>query len=182
MRKNFFVKIYDLFRYKIPSFFKNIWYFRKSLWDFRWWDYHFTLEMMKTSLEIMSDNLEKKGIEVDVPRLKKVAKMKRAIEIMNNMNGVIHIEMAEKELGKLILKDWEFVPEGKDYYSLIDNLTKQESSHNRKIYSRAREIEKSEWKELWDIFEGQHHEKYKKLKNIDWDEWFDGSGMQTWWD
>jgi hypothetical protein len=85
------------------TFLKNIWAFRKALWKFRWWDYNFTLEMMKTSLQIMSDNLETKGIEVDGPRMKKVDKMRRAIEIMNNMNNVHHIEMAEKELGKLFI-------------------------------------------------------------------------------
>lgn len=182
MRENFFVKIYDLFRYKIPYFIKNIWYFRKSLWNFRWYDYHYTLEMVKTSLQIMSDKLEKDGLEVDGPRLKKVAKMRRAIQIINNMNGVVHIEMAEKELGKLIIKDWEFVPEGSDHYSLKDNLTKEESAHNKLIYERAREIEQQEWKELWTIFEGQNLEKLKKNKNLNWDEWFDGSGMQGWWD
>ncbi len=73
------------------TFLKNIWVFRKSLWKFRWWDYHFTLDMMKTSLKIMSDTLETKGIEVDGSRLKKVAKMRRAIEIMNNLEGIQHI-------------------------------------------------------------------------------------------
>ena len=60
---------------KFFRFIKNVWAFRKSLWNFRWWDYTFTLDMMKVCLKEMSDNLETKGIEVDEPRLKKVAKM-----------------------------------------------------------------------------------------------------------
>ena len=130
----------------------------------------------------MANNLETKGLEVDGPRLKKVAKMRRAVEIINNMNDLTHIEMAERELGPLIIRDWEFVPEGVDSYSLKDNLNKKEKDHNRKVYNRARQIEQEEWKELWYIFEGQQHEKYRKMKDVEWDDWFDGSGMQTWWD
>ena len=77
MRRNFFQKIYDLFRYDIPRFVKNFWRFRKNLWNFRWYDYSYTLSMLRTSLQIMADNVETKGYEVDVSRLKKVAKEQR---------------------------------------------------------------------------------------------------------
>jgi hypothetical protein len=50
----------------------------------------------------MSDNVEKRGNEVDEPRLKKVAAMRRAIELIQNYNEDIYIDMAEKELGKLL--------------------------------------------------------------------------------
>jgi len=182
MNRNFFIKIYDLLRRDIPRFVKNVWAFRKVLWNFRWYDYSYTLKMMSTSFEIMANNVETKGMEVDSSRLKKVAKMRRVVEIINNMDGINHIEMAEKELGSLIFKDWEFVPKGNGTYSYKDNLTKKESEHNKKVYNRAREIETQEWNELWEILRGQHHESYAKSKGIDWDDWFDGSGMNTWWD
>jgi len=168
---------------KFFRFIKNIWAFRKTLWNFRWWDYHFTLEMMKTSLVIMSDNLETKGIEVDVPRLKKVAKMRRAIEIMNNLQGVQHIMMAEKELGELFIEPFEFKPSESHpgSYELVERNTPEEKEHNSKVYARANEIEEQEWNELWDIFKGQENTKYNPY-NQDWDDWFDGSNMKTWWD
>jgi len=182
MRENIFVKIYNLFRYKIPYFLKNVWSFRKALWAFRWYDYHYTLKIMRTSLEVMSDNIEKKGMEIDSSRLKKVTKMRRAIEIINNMDGIHHLEVAEKELGSIIHKDWEFVPEGNDLYSINDKLNEKEIAHNRKVYKRADELENKEWEELWKIFQGQKHEKFIKTKGIDWDDWFDGTGINTWWD
>jgi len=168
---------------KFFRFIKNVWAFRKALWNFRWWDYHFTLEMMKTSLVIMSDNLETKGIEVDVPRLKKVAKMRRAIEIMNNLQGVQHIMMAEKELGELFIEPFEFKPSESHpgSYELVERNTPEEKEHNSKVYARANEIEEQEWNELWDIFKGQENTKYSPY-NQDWDDWFDGSNMKTWWD
>ena len=168
---------------KFFRFIKNIWMFRKALWNFRWWDYHYTLEMMKTSLKIMSDNLETKGIEVDVPRLKKVAKMKRAIEIMNNMEGVHHIMMAEKELGELFFEPFEFKPSESHpgSFELVDNKKPEEKEHNNKVYARAREIEEQEWEELWEIFKGQDSSKYSPFIE-EWDDWFDGTGMRGWWD
>ena len=168
---------------KLVQFIKNIWVFRKSLWNFRWWDYHYTMDMMKTCLQVMSDNFETKGIEIDGPRMKKVVKMRRAIEIMNNRNGVYYIDMAEKELGQLFeitveFKDSETSPGS---YELFDNLSSEEKKHNKKVYARAEELEEEEWEELWNIFEGQDVSKYKPKKQ-DWDDWFDGTGIRGWWD
>jgi nitric oxide synthase oxygenase domain/subunit len=63
---------------------------------------------MGTSFEHMADNLEKKGLEIDESRLKKVAAMRRTIELISNYNKDLYIEMAEAELGELVLHDWEF--------------------------------------------------------------------------
>jgi len=168
---------------KFFRFIKNVWAFRKALWNFRWWDYTFTLDIMKVCLKEMSDNLETKGIEVDGPRLKKVNKMRRAIEIMNNMEGVQHIMMAEKELGELHIEPFEFEPSESHPGSceLVDNKTPEQKEHNDKVYARAREIEEQEWAELWEIFKGQDSLKYDTNKQ-EWDDWFDGTGARGWWD
>ena len=168
---------------KFFRFIKNVWAFRKALWNFRWWDYTFTLDMLKVCLKEMSDNLETKGIEVDEPRIKKVAKMRRAIEIINNMKGVYHIEMAEKELGELFIMPFEFKSSEShpDSYELVDNKTIEQKEHNSKIYERASEIEEQEWVEIWEIFKGQDNSKYSPLIG-EWDDWFDGTGARGWWD
>ena len=165
------------------KFIKNIWAFRKPLWNFRWWDYTFTLYMMEKSLEIMSDNLETKGNEVEVPRMKKVEKMRRAIQIIKNFDGIGHIEMAEKEFGELHIKPFEFKDSESrpGSYEMVDNETPEEKTHNKNVYDRAREIEEQEWAELWEIFKGQDNTKYDSKKQ-DWNDWFDGSGMRGWWD
>jgi hypothetical protein len=152
----------------------------------------------------MSDNLEKNGLEVNESRLKKVAKMRRAVEIIKNYNQSNYIEMAEAELGQVIHHPWEFEetgettnnPLGKNgekLYRMVDNATAAERKHNRKVFDRAREIEELEWKELFTILEGQDYRKYNSLfrkarkagmrddRDL-WNEWFDGSGMKGWWD
>ena len=174
--------IKDKYR-EFKNFFRNIWLFRKQLTRFQWWDYSFTLDMLSKSLEIMANNLETKGIEVDTPRMKKVAKIRRVIELIGNREGIEHIEMAEKELGSLYISKPEFekIEENPTYYTMKYNETEEQKEHNRKVYDRARQLEEQEWNEIWDILKGQDIKKYKPKKQ-DWDDFFDGSGMNTWWD
>lgn len=187
-------KTYELFRYDLPRFFKNVWTFRKALWSHYWFDHHGTLKFLEIGLTNISDTVEKYGNEVDGPRLKKVAAMRRAIELIKNYNEDNYIEMAEKELGELVHHDWEFEPvEDKPGYSrLIDKDTDEERIHNRKVFDRAHEIEEQEWDELFKILKGQDHKEYRKLYDAQteeekrerelWNEWFDGSGIKGWWD
>jgi hypothetical protein len=175
-------KTYELFRYDLPRFFKNIWTFRKALWNHYWFDHHGTLKFLEIGLTNISDTVEKYGHEVDESRLKKVAAMRRAIELIKNYNEDNYIDMAEKELGELMLHDWEFedVPDKPGFSQLVDNDTDEERVHNRKVFDRAREIEKQEWDELFVILKGQDYTKFDK--DIDWNKQFDGSGIKGWWD
>ena len=175
-------KTYELFRYDLPRFFKNVWTFRKALWNHYWFDHHGTLMFLETGLTHISDTVEKFGNEVDESRLKKVEAMRRAIKLIKNYNEDNYIDMAEKELGELVLHDWEFeeVPDNPGYSQLIDNDTPEEKEHNKKVFDRAREIEEQEWDELFVILKGQDYTKFDK--DIDWDKQFDGSGLRGWWD
>lgn len=186
-------KVKDAIKIGIPNFFKNIWRFRRELYNHQWWDYHFTLEMLHRSLVIMVDKLEVDGIEIDSSRLKKVAKIRRVIQILKSQTDGDYIVRAESELGEIKYKSLQYEKiEGLDLYQLVDNDTPEEKKHVNKVYKRARAIEESEWKELWQIFEGQDTRKFghllkqytpeeQKEKDI-WNEWFDGSGIRGWWD
>jgi hypothetical protein len=175
-------KTYELFRYDLPRFFKNIWKFRKGLWNHYWFDHHGTLKLLKIALIDISNNVEKYGNEIDETRLKKVAAMRRAIELIKNYNEDNYIDMAEKELGELIMHDWEFepVPDKPGYSQLVDKDTPEEKEHNRKVFERAREIGEEEWSELFVILKGQDYTKFDK--DVDWNKQFDGSGLRGWWD
>jgi hypothetical protein len=175
-------KTYDLFRYDLPRFFKNIWTFRKALWNHYWFDHHGTLMFLETGLTHISNTVEKYGHEVDESRLKKIDAMRRAIQLIQNYNNDSYVDMAETELGELVLHDWEFepVPDKPEYSQLVDKDTPEEKEHNKKVFDRAREIEKQEWDELFVILKGQDYTKFDK--DIDWYEQFDGSGIKGWWD
>lgn len=183
-------KTYSLFRYDLPRFFKNIWKFRKGLWNHYWFDHHGTLRFLEIGLTDMADRIEKDGMEVDSSRLKKVAKMRRAVELIKNYNEDNYIEMAEKELGEIVLHEWEFedVEDKPGYSRLVDNDTEEEKEHNRKVFERAHEIEESEWNELFTILKGRPSPEFQMFldksenKESAWDNWFDGSDMRGWWD
>ena len=168
-------KVWSAIRYDIPLFFKNVWRFRKELYNHQWWDYRFTLEMLYRSLSIMVVRLEKDGIEEDVSRGKKVAKIKRALELLKHKLDDDYVERAEAELGELVLSDFEFEKTEEGNYKMVDLLIETASvrKHNRKVFKRASDIEEKEWKELWDIFKGK--------KFTTWDD-FDGSDLRGWWD
>ena len=175
-------KTYNLFRRGIPNFVKNVWRFRKPLWNHNWWDNHASLEFLQVSLTHMADNIEKYGIEIDGPRLKKVEKMRRASQLIQNYINDSYSEMAESELGELILHDWEFedVPDKPGFSRLVDKETPEEKEHNTKVFKRAHEIESQEWNELFEILKGQDVNKFDK--DYDWEKQFDGSGLKYWWD
>jgi hypothetical protein len=163
------------------EFFKNVWRFRKELWEHRWWDYRFTMGMLQRSLMIMEKGMHN-GNEVKESLDKKIQKMQRAIQILENVNEDRYIEMAEKELGSLVMKDFEWKPSEThpECYELVDNETPEEREHNRKVFNRSRQLEEQEWKELWQIFQGQDYGKFNDSQ--EWNEQFDGTGIKGWWD
>ncbi len=193
-QQTWWYKTYDFFRRDIGRFFRNVWRFRKPLYHHYWWDHHSMLMFMETALTHMSDRMEKDGMEIDISRLKKVDKMRRVIEIIKNYNESMFIEMAEKELGELHIRPFEFEPanEEETLFRLKDDLTEEQNKHNRKVYDRARQIEEQEWKEFCKILQGQDHKDYKKYEKTLTEEekkqtdqyykWFDGSGLKGWWD
>jgi hypothetical protein len=137
---------------------------------------------LETGLSHISDNVEKYGNEIDESRLKKIDAMRRTVQIIQNYNNDSYIEMAEKELGEIVLRDWEFepVPDRPNLSRLVDNETEEEKAHNKKVYERASEIEEQEWNELFELLKGQDYKNFDK--EIDWYKQFNGSGIKNWWD
>jgi hypothetical protein len=182
-RESWYWKTWDFLRYDMPRFFKNLWLFRKDLYSYRWYSGdQAVLPFMQTAIMDMAANLDKRGHEVEEFRSKKVVKMWRAALLMDHFIKDNFVELAEKELGDIIHHDWEFEPspDHDGAFILVDGETLEEKEHNRKVFTRAREIEESMWAELWGILEGQDYRKFSK--KIDWNEQFDGSGLRGWWD
>ena len=176
-------RYWDTIRYDIPNFFRNIKRFRKGLWHFRWYDRHGIFVFLNDGITVMADKTERQGMEIDSTRLKKVAKMRRAAELLQNFIEENFVEQAEAEIGGLIMNPIEWKPSEThpDCYELVDNDTPEERKHNKSIFNRSREIEVEQWNELMEILKGQDVQKFKS-KKMGWDEWYDGSGLQNWWD
>lgn len=181
IHQTWWYKTYHFLRYDIRRFVTNIWRFRKALYSHYWWDHRGVLMFIETSFTHMSDKIESYGSEVEESKQKKVEKMRRVIEIINNYNESNYIEMAEKELGELYRRELEFEESEQDgFYELVNNLPPEQKEHNYKVYDRAQEIEDQEWVELWETLKGQDYKNFTKDKTFD--EQFDGSGLKGWWD
>lgn len=176
------IKVWDTLRYDIPRFIKNLWRFRKGLWHYRSYDPHGIYVLNSIGIANMADYIESYGYEIDGPRLKKVEKMRRAVQLYRNLMEDNFIEQAEAELGELIMHPWEFIPcaDRPDNFELKDKESPEERKHNSAVFNRAREIQEQQWNELSDILRGQDYSKFDKDKEF-YDQ-FDGSGLRGWWD
>lgn len=175
-------RYWHIVKYDIPRFFRNLRRFRKALWQYRTYDPHGIYVFNNIGLTEMANYIEKYGLEIDEPRLKKVAKMRRAAEIYKNFMEDTFIEQAEAELGELIIYPFEFepVPDKEEFFQLVEKENEEEKAHNRKVYDRAKQIEEEQWVELYEILKGQDYTKFDK--EVDWYKQFDGTGLRGWWD
>jgi len=142
-----------------------------------------------------------KGIEIRESRDKKIQKMQRVLELLKNKIDDNYSELAEKELGiSYVFNGLDFKEivktddEGEKLYELVDNLNEKDKENNHKIMKLSQEIEESQWNEIWEIFKGQNYKQYPGHKinlggdnsdnktEIDWNDWFDGTGLRGWWD
>jgi hypothetical protein len=170
-------KIKEVLTRGIPTFFKNIWKFRKELYSHNWWDYTFTLEIFYRSLVIMEEGMSKKGMEVAETRNVKLKQIRRAIELLKHKLDSDYVERVEAELGPICYtnffddKNWKKLEGGN--YELIDTDTPEEKKHGRKVFKRAHKLEQEEWKELWTIIKGNKFTTWEK---------FDGTDLRNWWD
>ena len=171
-------EIFDLLFRDLPQTIKNFWTFRKAMAEYRWYGGHNSVfTILEIAIADMALNIKEKGSEIDESRLKKVAKMERLVKLLNDINKDEFIEYAEDELGELVCYDIEFEPAPDQ---LVDKKTPKEKEHDRKVFDRAKEIEKETWDEMWEILKGQDCSKFDK--DIDWRKQFDGTGIIGWWD
>ena len=170
-QQTWWYKTYEFFRYDISRFIRNVWRFRKGLSRHYWWDHHGMLMFMEAALTDMSDRLEKDGLEIDISRLKKVEKMRRAIQLIKNYNQDLYIEMAEKELGKFV-DSWKKDNESKEKKGKNPYNPGKPPSPDFNGYNKRKEKKESE------VEEGDYHnersekalqkskEDFPQLKNV----------------
>lgn len=184
--------IYYLFRYNLPSFIRNIWFFRKALFEYRNWDHCFTLIMLKTCLTD-TENAVNNSYENHISKNKKLYKIRRAIYLLDRFIKDDFIELAEKELGEIKIGNINFI-ECKDNKDLLemkfDDLSDEDLKHQSLVFERSIELESQMWSELFTILKGKNAEDYIKhpedMNDYDkiqefYDNQYDGSGLRGWW-
>jgi len=136
-------------------------YYRSKWWDLKqalWakrkyrrvvkkmvpWDYGSILTMMKFQLEILSDHMEHKGLEVEEDRLPKVEKMKKTIKLLNHKIEDDFCERCGYEDN-----DFKFVDQG-DGTSTMEPEDEEVGRHNKRVFKEAHELEEKEWAEIFE--------------------------------
>jgi len=184
-RERWYWKLWDLFRYDIPRFFRNLWLFRKNLWNHTWYNGDSSvLPWVKTAVDDMAWRIEKYGHEVDESRMKKVAKMSRLSYLIDVCVKDEFIDEAEKELGfKYVYYPFEFeeVLGNDKLYELKQTETPEDKENNSKLLNRSHEIQKEYWEELCAIIKGPDYD-VMRASDEDWDKLYDGSDLRAWWD
>lgn len=184
-RERWYWKLWDLFRYDIPRFFRNFWLFRKNLWNHTWYNGDGSvLPWVKTAVDDMAWRIEKYGHEVDESRLKKVVKMRRLSYLIDVCVKDEFIDEAEKELGfKYVYYPFEFeeVLGNDKVYTLKQNETPEDKENNSKLLNRSHEIQKEYWEEICAIIKGPDYD-VMRASDEDWDKLYDGSDLRAWWD
>jgi hypothetical protein len=149
----------------------NCWKFRKILWNHRSYDYIFTLQTLRTSLEILYSGMET-SYEEKESLTKKLNQIKRAITLLQNIEDDNYVDRVELELGKKYVSNIKIKPK----HILINDVDPLQDEINRLIFDRSIELQEKEWTELFQILKGQDN---SEIENWDCD--FDGSGMRSWW-
>ena len=184
-RERWHWKLWDLFRYDIPRFFRNLWLFRKNLWNHTWYNGDSSvLPWVKTAVDDMAWRIEKHGHEIEESRMKKVVKMRRLSYLIDVCVKDEFIDEAEKELGfKYVYYPFEFeeVLGNDKVYTLKQNETPEDKENNSKLLNRSHEIQKEYWEEICAIIKGPDYDVMRASEE-DWDKLYDGSDLRAWWD
>ena len=184
-RQRWHWKLWDLFRYDIPRFFRNLWLFRKNLWNHTWYNGDSSvLPWVKTAVDDMAWRIEKHGHEIEESRMKKVVKMRRLSYLIDVCVKDEFIDEAEKELGfKYVYYPFEFeeVLGNDKVYTLKQNETPEDKENNSKLLNRSHEIQKEYWEEICAIIKGPDYDAMR-ASDEDWDKLYDGSDLRAWWD
>lgn len=185
-RQRWYWKAWDFLRYDLPEGIKNLRFFFPVIWRYRDWDYNFQLRILKKSLEPLAERL-RDGNEVEDPRMKKVAKIERAVEILGHIADDTYIDIAAEQLGYGVDTSYGLFGDKPDSEEPLEI-----KEANRKLFSLSHDIEQKEWNELWEIFKGQEPSHYTMFRDKvkeqggndedSWNRWYNGTGMNRWWD
>lgn len=174
------IEFWDFIIRDVPNFFRNIWLFRNGLLRHRWYDHAGVILFMRDAISDISNGIDKRGYEEKISKDKKVQKMKRLTQLLDNYTKDNYLDLAQERLGYKLDTDYEFKQiEGTDYFEMVDNKDQQTKEKNDQIYKLALQISREEWNEIWDILKGQDYSNFDPKK--DFDSQIDGSGLNSWW-
>ena len=195
--------VITMWYYNTKQYIKNIVYFNKMMKEWCPWDSQSQLTLFAFGLEALANHIEQHGREIDVSRKKKIAAIRRLVELLRTdyeddvndkyfcageedvithvteyADGSTGFEVRDQASKKIKEKSWkrykkEHRKAREAYYDEIFRLIKGQDSYKLNDTVDAKIGEKRD-----DETYEQYHERRDKF----YYDLFDGTGIEGWWD
>lgn len=175
-------------------FFRNIWKFVKLAYHWRPWDYSYQIDLFKFGLTELADYMDRWGNEVDVRRCKKVDAIRELVaELGKDYKDEVDYD---DTFGDSIEKITEYEDGSVMFSFKEDEETKEKEKAHEEAVEAAR---KAHYEKIYRLLIGQDaqalydemNRRFEALNEEDphwdkrgkiYDELFDGTGIEGWWD
>ena len=189
--------------YDTKIYVNNLIRFNKMMKDWYPWDGESQLKLFAYGLELLANHIERHGMEIESPRKKKVASIRRLVELLRTD---YEDEVNDKYLGKgeeeVITHVTEY-EDGSTGFEVKDEKSKEIQQKSWDVYQIEHRKTREAWyEEVFRLIKGQDsyelldkvkaeigekkedetHEEYQKRFDKVYYELFDGSGIEGWWD
>ena len=143
-----FRDIWYNFKYGIKNLHRFFW----VIWKWRPWAFDYNADLLSRGLSQYLRLSQKSTFkEEDKTRLPKEAAIKKVIDLISNLDELVYLEEAEKLLGKLTEREFEFedIKDKPGFCRLIDNRTNEELAHDKKVYALSEKLIDNAWNNIW---------------------------------
>lgn len=136
----------------------------------------------------MSEFIDKRGLEIDETRRKKVYYMRRCIYLIDLLAKDEFDQQAEINLDKkLAIRPFTLEPiEGSTSKRVVFDDQPGDDENNWAIWIESARLQKEAWHELFDILKGEvyNYDVFTRpeLKEKSYEEYHTGKGIMNWWD
>lgn len=192
--------IVEMWYYDTKRYLENIARFNKMMKEWYPWDWESQVRLFAYGVEQLSNYIDKCGYEVDESRNKKVAAMRELVALLrtdyeDGLDDKYLIQGKENVLTHVTeYEDGSIGFEVRDEESkkIKENSLKQfekalkdaREKHYKRIFEiiRGQDIEKLVVKKIGEKRENETLEEYNRRYHEAYDELFDGTGIEGWWD
>lgn len=189
--------------YETKRYFKNIVYFNKMMKDWYLWDSKSQLKLFAYGLEGLANHMERYGREIDVSRKKKIASIRRLVELLRtDYEDAVNDKYLSVGEDEVITHVTEYA-DGSTGFEVRDEDSKKIKEKSLEVYKeKYHQAREAYYDEIFKLIKGQDmyklqdevdtvagekHEdetyaEYQQRRDEIYHNLFDGTGIEGWWD
>ena len=179
--------------YNTKWFFKNLRTFMPILKSWRSFDYHYQVDLFVFGLKQLAQALEYYGNEIEAPRTKRIKAINELVaELEHDYEDDVYNRLKHQTNPIKTITEYS---DGSVCFEYIDS--DEIKKHNKKYIDTLRKERKAHFNKIFKIIEGQDNDKLgeetnkilaekpendpRTFEDI-YNELFDGTGIEGWWD